>query len=359
MTDGSGPANVVKLTTLARAARREERALVVDEQEHKLDRGELQKWIVERADPKHKRRQCSVFLLSHDQKGGPLPITYGPTIPKGASPEERERVAREIVEDFDNESENAAATCPDLQRFIVSAFLKEAVTEDDMKADPEFTRSFLVSPPPDVASSFLQGSTQSRSGGGDIDPAAVLGHMQRLTETLAKQNSQNLQAMQERLVSWNTDVMKLNQVLQEKSFQQTLEMEKLADDRAMRDANAVERKMHIDAQYQLFQGLMTYGKAAAEKYLAAKGGPKDAAAGELGPMLVFMKTLEPGQILKIIETLSPAQQEMFWPMASMLVSSMPEEKKQLLGALLKAHQDQVTQAGEDIRITVQKKEGEA
>jgi hypothetical protein len=357
-SDDKGAGNVVKLTTLARAARREEKALVIDEAEHQLDVEEMIKWIVDRADPNNKRRQCCVFFLSHIQRGkGPVPVTPVPTIAKNASAEERARIAREIALDFSCESSNIAATEPDLQRFIVSAFSKEGNTDEDMGEDPEFTRSFLVSPPPDVAANFFQNG-RGPGGAGEVDPSAVLGHVQRLAETLAKQNSQNLQAMQDRLVSWNTDVMKLNQIMQEKSFQQTLEMEKLADDRAMRDANAVERKMHIDAQYQLFQGLMTYGKAAAEKYLAAKGGAGKA-EGELGPMLAFMKTLEPAQILIIIETLSPAQQEMFWPMASMLVSSMPSEKQQMLGALLHAHQEKLVAKAEDIRITVQKKEGES
>lgn len=360
------------VTVLDRAARRDELALPVEPNERRLPKDILVAWILDKTDPKQKSRQCVLFTLSHDHKQRGLTfVTPGPIIEKRASLEERRLLAEQIAEEFDEESQTTAALHPDIQRFQVGAHLK-----DDHKEEPEYTRGFLVSPPPDIASEFHQ---EGARAGGDVDPAALLGHAQRLLDTFARQLTQNMQSGADRLVEEKNKLLEENRLMSKQLFEQRVAMEDLLDRKVTREIDALERKMMLDLKWKALQGALTYGGAFAKAFIAkyelGKGGAGGAAekvelldpsAGEAGAMPVdgaaaavmrFAKGLKPKNLAALVKSFTPEQHDEFGPFFMQLWSEMSEEDQLQLQAIMKTDQEIQDQIAEENAKTPGKGKG--
>ena len=121
----------------------------------------------------------------------------------------------------------------------------------------------------------------------------------------------------------------------------------------------MQQRMITNAQAQALEGLMKYGGVALERYMASKL-PPGAEDPKMAQLTGFMRTLEPVQFMAIYGMLTDEQREKFAPIASGIVSVMPEEKKQLLGSLLFAYNadQEAKKAASEIRVTVQEEQGD-
>lgn len=358
---GNGAPSILSPTStaLARPMSRErtEIATLLSHEEFHLDQEMMTQWIFDKSDPKQKRLQCESFLLVHDKKDGPDVVTTSPTVPKkGLGPEDRLEMIRVLVAEFADESETRTAVYPERQRFKVCGYLKEPAEDEDRAQDPICTRSFLVSPPESSTSSFHQTDADGNDG---PDAIAVISQLQRLVEVSSKQLALNLQESQNRLLDWNQSVMKQNAENEERSYKRAMEMEKLLDDRARREAEATEKRMHVDAQWQVIQGALSYAKAFGDQYLQKKGMVQPGAEADAAQNQLAMlgETFEPVQLVQILTMLRPDQEKIFAPIAMGIVAKMPPEKQQMVGALLERHQQEkerrAAQEASTIKVKVQ------
>lgn len=350
---------------MARSLQREKDALAVrDEDEGEcLDKEMLTAWILDKSAKTQKRQQCVIFTLCHDHKlEGRSQITSSSVIAKDASQDDRARLAQTIVDEFDYESREVTKHFPDLQRFVVCAYKKEGATDEERREDPEFSKNFSVDPPKDSAG--IRSQAYVSSGGSELDVTTIVSQLLKDKQEVQRQLTQNMQAFHDRLVDHNRDLMEHVETLMKERRTERLQLEEALNQHQTREAEALERRMRTDAQWMLFEGGMNLAKTFATKWMAARDAAAKAAALQAGgapseelpaaeaastdaPFLEFAKTLEPPQILTIITTLTPEQQEKFQPMASALVMSMPPEKQALMVDLFKAHQAHVARQKEE------------
>lgn len=379
--NGNGPAPGGTSAALVRAEHAEASGFVEREEQH-LDQDKMVQWILDKSDPKHKRLQCESFLLFHDHKvQGLVCVSTGATIPKTKiSPEEKLELVQQMVEEFAEESEaRAQRFAPDLQGFQVSAYVKEGVEPEDKGADPNFTKYFNVTPAGSVSDPQYQGNS---TGNGDVDAVQVIAGLQRDKETTLKELVRYIASSQDRIIDWNTSVMHENTTLRAQTFDQAMKMEALLDDRARRDAEAIEQKMLIDAKWQLIQGAMDVAKGLFHRYMALHpppapppgppqigpdGQPAPQAApapgpGAADPLTELGKHLSPEELVGIVAVLSDANQDRFKQIAMPIVAHMEPARQQMVGQLLLRLQEQRAQerataeaakAGADIKVTMQ------
>lgn len=355
-------------SALARAEHFEQEAVLIEREEQHLDQEKMIGWMLDKSDPKQKKLQCESFLLFHDHKTqGLIAVSTGATIPKkNVTLEERTDLIRQIVEEFAEESEQRAQRfAPDLQGFQVSAYTKEGVNDDPESKgqDPTFTRYFNVTPAGSLTQPNYQGNSTSNT---DVDVVQIVGQLQRDKDVTLKQLTNYIGSTQERIIDWNSKVMTENRLLSDLAFEQSRKMEALLDDRARRDAEAIEKKMHIDAQWQLIQGGLAIGKGLFERYMASKMMPlpqtQDAlpegasapAAAVPNPLEDLGSHLSPEELVTIVAALSDENQDRFKPIAMAIVAKMAPNRQQMVGALLLRLQEERAKASAqaEIKVTV-------
>lgn len=282
----------------------------------RLDQEEVTEWIQKRARADQGKNQCVMFSLSHDDKlRGRTGITHF-VVPKKISAEEQERLIADGVAELDRASWRFAATYPDMQRFFVGAHLHDNVDEAALAEWP-----FNVSPPPGVAASYQRDN--------EPDLGAALSQLQRLTDKAFSLLCSNMQADKDRLLAQNNALMEQNERLLNRRMDDAMRMEELLDQKSLRGVKEHEARMRLDLEYQIYKGLGTYGVALLKRFTEKGDAPPKG-----DPMLDFAKTLEPKQLLTIMNELTGEQQEQFKPIASAIADSMTDEKKQELAQLM-------------------------
>lgn len=308
-----GPANGVRPngvpialpTALSRAYHEASRPLA-GQLAQQLDRDELRSYLLDAADPKQGKFQCSLFSLLHITDHDRETVT-SLIIPAKATDEERAELVETAVRRFAICSTNVAHTESEKQRFRVTG---------TVGVDPSVAHwsayAFNVMPPRDVQDSADRSDR-------DLSTESVVGAQERIIAVLAKQSAQD----KDRLVALLVASQEREERIAEARERLWMERERLLDESADREIRGHREKLEAEAMSDLWKGLRTFGFQWVAQAMS-KGNPLEG----------FSKTLEPMQIMGMLEMMDSTQRKAFEPVLPMLVSGLSPEKKTELGRLV-------------------------
>ena len=297
-------------TALSRAYHEASRPLA-GQLAQQLDRDELRSYLLDASDPKQGKFQCQLFSLLHLTDHDRETVT-SLIISAKSTAEERAELVEAAVRRFAICSKNVADTEPFKQRFRVTGTVGTDPSEAYWSA-----YAFNVTPPPEVTEGHPQSAGLDGSGGLSLE--SVVGSQQRIINTLAHQSAQDKDRLVALLVASNEREERIADA-REKLW---MEREKLRDESADREIRGHREKLEAEAMSDLWKGLRTFGFQWVSQAMS-KG----------NPLAGFSKTLEPTQIMMMLEMMDGTQRKAFEPVLPMLVSGLSPEKKAELNRLV-------------------------
>jgi hypothetical protein len=304
-----------------------------------LDQKALRQWLDRVTHPDTKQYRCTIFQLVYTTAQGPEPCSTHPHGKPAAGPE-RDASLDQITQEVARTSADVAETLPSVTHFVLTAF-----RSDDFEKGAHTAFHFNVAPGPDAE------ALGAAAYGGEGNPGAALGHVQRLLDTVVRAAFTAGQQDKDRLVDEKARLLLHNERMYAQLLDQRVAMEDLLDRRAEREINTTRTKNQIEMEYQVYKALMNYGLPILAAYVSNKTGaqakvsgptvdatitpasPVGAAVGGPPDLLSFARTLSPSQLLGFIDSLTEAQRESFAPMAMQLAREFSPEQQAELGRL--------------------------
>jgi hypothetical protein len=285
---------------------------------YRWDRSRIEAWVRDKADASHGSYQCVCFTLEHDTPTGPQVLSPA-LVPKKAKGPERDRYLEKLLDDFEVLAHAEAARATSEQVFKIGAHLTDK--PDD---HAEFMTSFTV-PAPERALGLDRGHEDSI--------AAILGHIQRGAEDDREQLAKNLQLCMDRLLDDNRDLRRHTEELYKLRAEARIEREQLLDQQELRRAAADEKRLSIEVQTKIAEGLFMIGGAVFKKWWETEnpGKPVSAAfspsstttfSATSEPKVLVTEVPEEDALLRLSKTFTPAQ-------LVVLIGMMTDEQKKL------------------------------
>ena len=293
-----------------------DRKRVAPEVGQQMDRAKIGAWALHECDPERKNFQCVQFTLVNKNADEPLQHFL---IPKTTSHVERQALVEQLVDCFDDESREDAQGYPFKQTYRVHACLTA-----DPHAEPYNSKTFVVMPPPEASEGFAERQGRSSSSG-DIDPKAVIGDLQRLLDRRMALDDEKTLAILDRAMDAEQRARDREERIAADREKLWVERERLLNEQADREAKNYASRIEAHAYGQLVEGGLKYAGVFANAVMAQKFGG--------GQLATFAKTLEPEQVLGLLQMMNDTQRDAFQPIGMQISAAWPEDKRERLVAL--------------------------
>lgn len=251
-----------------------------------VDRDALSAWVTRHASAK---TPAIMFGLNHAPEVDVLrtsPITQR-EFPKFKTTEERDREAREVVDEFVREAETWASTMPRAQRFTVTAH---------RSTDPSEHQGVMA------VTAFVVHPREELLPRGEVSPNDMVGTLQRLLSDMVRSLGSNMQACMDRISEDNGHIRQEYRRLADQQMKILMERETLVSQKADREVRAEVERVKIGAAKEGVALLLSLVK----KHANVEGQRPAAAPAELVQLFMSVPAAERPLLLRMLQPVTDA-----------------------------------------------------